>query len=181
MDICKKSALWLAITAAMSANAVAEQKATPEQENVVIWGTKVSSSSESLTTDDLSLKQADHMSDLLRDIPGVDVGGTHSVNQRINIRGLGETNLDIRLDGASQHANMFHHIGNLTLNPDILKSADVQVGNNSVTKVALVVRFILKPRMRKICWWVVSSLVPVSSAAMPLTTANKVHSRFTVN
>ncbi len=71
MDICKKSALWLAITAAMSANAVAEQKATPEQENVVIWGTKVSSSSESLTTDDLSLKQADHMSDLLRDIPGL--------------------------------------------------------------------------------------------------------------
>lgn len=137
MDICKKSALWLAITAAMSANAVAEQKATPEQENVVIWGTKVSSSSESLTTDDLSLKQADHMSDLLRDIPGVDVGGTHSVNQRINIRGLGETNLDIRLDGASQHANMFHHIGNLTLNPDILKSADVQVGNNSVTQSGL--------------------------------------------
>lgn len=118
-------------------NAVAEQKATPEQENVVIWGTKVSSSSESLTTDDLSLKQADHMSDLLRDIPGVDVGGTHSVNQRINIRGLGETNLDIRLDGASQHANMFHHIGNLTLNPDILKSADVQVGNNSVTQSGL--------------------------------------------
>ncbi|MGC9550475.1 TonB-dependent receptor plug domain-containing protein, partial [Vibrio metoecus] len=137
MDICKKSALWLAMAAAMSANAVAEQKATPEQENVVVWGTKVSSSSESLTTDDLSLKQADHMSDLLRDIPGVDVGGTHSVNQRINIRGLGETNLDIRLDGASQHANMFHHIGNLTLNPDILKSADVQVGNNSVTQSGL--------------------------------------------
>ncbi|ENM5759619.1 TonB-dependent siderophore receptor [Vibrio mimicus] len=143
MDICKKSALWLAMTAAMSANAVAQQEATPEQhttpeqENVVVWGTKVSSSSESLTTDDLSLKQADHMSDLLRDIPGVDVGGTHSVNQRINIRGFGETDLDIRLDGASQHANMFHHIGNLTLNPDILKSADVQVGNNSVTQNGL--------------------------------------------
>ncbi|EJK2105592.1 TonB-dependent siderophore receptor [Vibrio cholerae] len=141
MDICKKSALWLAMTAAMSANAVAQQEATPdttpEQENVVVWGTEVSSSSESLTTDDLSLKQADHMSDLLRDIPGVDVGGTHSVNQRINIRGFGETDLDIRLDGASQHANMFHHIGNLTLNPDILKSADVQVGNNSVTQNGL--------------------------------------------
>ncbi|MCZ8499894.1 hypothetical protein O9929_26515 [Vibrio lentus] len=36
----------------------------------------------------MSLKQADHMSDLLREIPGVDVGGTHSVNQRITIRGL---------------------------------------------------------------------------------------------
>ncbi|MGU3845598.1 TonB-dependent siderophore receptor, partial [Vibrio diabolicus] len=45
--------------------------------------------------------------------------------------------LDIRLDGASQHASMFHHIGNLTLNPDILKSADIQVGNNSVTQNGL--------------------------------------------
>ncbi|WP_252023661.1 TonB-dependent siderophore receptor [Vibrio sp. SCSIO 43136] len=106
-------------------------------ENVVVWGARVSSSSESLVAEDMSLKQADHLSDLLRDVPGVDVGGTHSVNQRINIRGLSETDLDIRLDGASQHANMFHHIGNLTLNPDIIKSADIQVGNNSVTTSGL--------------------------------------------
>ena len=122
MDIYKKSALWFAITTAISTNVLAQQESTPEQDNVVVWGTKVSSSSESLTTDDLSLKQADHMSDLLRDIPGVDVGGTHSVNQRINIRGFGETYLDIRLDGASQHANMFHHIGNLTLRDPLIIS-----------------------------------------------------------
>ncbi len=106
-------------------------------EEVTVWGAKVSSSSQQLASDDLSLKQADHLSDLLRDIPGVDVGGTHSVNQRINIRGLNESDLDIRLDGASQHANMFHHIGNLTINPDIIKSADIQVGANSVTSGGL--------------------------------------------
>ncbi|EPP24613.1 TonB-dependent siderophore receptor [Vibrio fluvialis] len=131
-----KSVVCLAISAALSNMAFAQQEET-QTDNVVVWGTKVSSSSESLGTDDLSVKQADHMSDLLRDIPGVDVGGTHSVNQRINIRGLNETDLDIRLDGASQHANMFHHIGNLTLNPDILKSAYIQVGNNSVTQSGL--------------------------------------------
>ncbi|MDP2572350.1 TonB-dependent receptor [Vibrio penaeicida] len=106
-------------------------------EKVMVWGTSVKSSSESLSSDDFALKQADHMSDLLRDIPGVDVGGTHSVNQRINIRGLDETDLDIRLDGASQNANMFHHVGNLTLNPDIIKSANIQVGANSVTSNAI--------------------------------------------
>ncbi len=130
-----KSVVCLAISAFLSGGAFAQQEA--QHEEVVVWGTKVSSDSESLTSDDLSLKQADHMSDLLRDIPGVDVGGTHSVNQRINIRGLGEGDLDIRLDGASQHANMFHHIGSLTLNPDILKSADIQVGNNSVVSSGL--------------------------------------------
>ncbi|WVM88122.1 TonB-dependent receptor [Halopseudomonas pachastrellae] len=102
-----------------------------------VWGTQVSSSSEFLSDQDISIKQADHLSDLLRDIPGVDVGGTHSVTQRINIRGLNETDLDIRLDGASQYASMFHHIGNLTLNPDIIQMADVQVGNNSVRSAAV--------------------------------------------
>ncbi len=125
--------LTLAIAAALaSTGAMAEQV-----ENQVVWGTQVSSNSEYLGDQDFSLKQADHMSDLLRDLPGVDVGGTHSLNQRINIRSLNETDLDIRLDGASQHANMFHHIGNLTLNPDILKSANVLVGNNSVTQSGL--------------------------------------------
>lgn len=132
----KLSSLCLAVGVALS-NPVLAQDTESHFEEVVVWGTKVSSNTESMFADDMSLKQADHMSDLLRDIPGVDVGGTHSVNQRITIRGLGETDLDIRLDGASQHASMFHHIGNLTLNPDILKSADIQVGNNSVTQNGL--------------------------------------------
>ncbi|WP_087016771.1 TonB-dependent siderophore receptor [Thaumasiovibrio subtropicus] len=103
-----------------------------DAETVQVWGAKVSSSSEFLDNDDISIKQADHMSDLLRDVPGVDVGGTHSINQRIAIRGLRENDLDIRLDGASQYARMFHHVGNLTLNPDIIKAVDIQVGANSV-------------------------------------------------
>ncbi|SBS67216.1 TonB-dependent siderophore receptor [Vibrio atlanticus] len=132
----KLSALYIAIASAFSSSVIAEES-TSHFDEIVVWGTKVSSNTESIIADDMSLKQADHMSDLLREIPGVDVGGTHSINQRITIRGLSETDLDIRLDGASQHANMFHHIGNLTLNPDILKSADIQVGNNSVTQSGL--------------------------------------------
>lgn len=128
------SQLSFAVAVALSAPALADEN---NIDSHVVWGTKVSSNSEYLGDQDMSLKQADHMSDLLRDIPGVDVGGTHSLNQRINIRSLNETDLDIRLDGASQHANMFHHIGNLTLNPDILKSADIVVGNNSVTQTGL--------------------------------------------
>jgi hemoglobin/transferrin/lactoferrin receptor protein len=124
----------------LSNTVIADENITSNEEQpeeIVVWGTQVSSNSEAIGTEDLAIKQADHMSDLLRDIPGVDVGGTHSLNQRINMRGLGESEIDIRLDGASQHANMFHHIGNLTLNPDILKSADIQVGNNSVVQSGL--------------------------------------------
>ncbi len=54
---------------------------TSHFDEVVVWGTRVSSNTESIIADDMSLKQADHMSDLLREIPGVDVGGTQlSVN-----------------------------------------------------------------------------------------------------
>lgn len=134
-----KSVLFTSCSLYFSSTGYAVEKEEVELESkthfeeVTVWGAKVTSSNEQLGAEDLTLKQADHLSDLLRDIPGVDVGGTHSVNQRINIRGLNETDLDIRIDGASQHANMFHHIGNLTINPDIIKSADIQVGANSVT------------------------------------------------
>ncbi|WP_435237695.1 TonB-dependent siderophore receptor [Psychromonas sp. PT13] len=131
----KHAKVYLAVMLAISTQVIAEE--TSSDESVVVWGTSVASNSEFLGDQDMSLKQADHMSDLLRDIPGVDVGGTHSLTQRINIRSFGESDLDIRLDGASQHANMFHHIGNLTLNPDILKSVDIEVGNNSVTQSSL--------------------------------------------
>jgi hemoglobin/transferrin/lactoferrin receptor protein len=126
------SKVCVAVMLAISHQTMADE--TQVMDELVVWGTSVSSSSEYLGDQDISLKQADHMSDLLRDLPGVDVGGTHSLTQRINIRSLGESDLDIRLDGASQHANMFHHIGNLTLNPDIIKSVDINVGNNSVTQ-----------------------------------------------
>ena len=111
---------------------------TTQLEEVNVWETQVVSSSLNLGENAIETKQADHLSDLLRDLPGVDVGGTHSINNRINIRGLQDENLDITLDGAKvQNANMFHHIGNLLINPDILKKADIQVGTNSVVNGSL--------------------------------------------
>ncbi len=109
-----------------------------ELQAVDVWETEVVSSSLNLGKDAIETKQADHLSDLLRDLPGVDVGGTHSINNRLNIRGLQDENLDITVDGAKvSNVNMFHHIGNLLINPDILKKADIQVGTNSVVSGSL--------------------------------------------
>jgi len=106
-------------------------------ERIEVWGTKVKSSSVYIGEDDIASKQVDHLSDLLRNIPGVDVGGTHSTNQRINIRGLDDTDLSVVIDGAVQNNYMFHHTGNLLINPDLLKSVDIQVGANSVVYAGL--------------------------------------------
>jgi hemoglobin/transferrin/lactoferrin receptor protein len=103
-----------------------------EGQAVQVWGTAVKNSSFSLNDADIALKQADHLSDLLRDQPGVDIGGAHSLNQRINIRGLQDLDLNVTIDGARQNNFMFHHAGNLLINADILKAVDVQLGSNSV-------------------------------------------------
>lgn len=101
-------------------------------ETVQIWGTAVNNSSLMLDDADIALKQADHLSDLLRAQPGVDIGGAHSLNQRINIRGFQDLDLEVTIDGARQNNFMYHHAGNLLINADILKAVDVQVGTNSV-------------------------------------------------
>ena len=78
-------------------------------------------------------QQASHLSDFLNVVPGVTVGGTSAINQRIRIRGLEDSNLKVTIDGARQEGKLFYHMGDLTLDPDLLKQADVSVGNNSVT------------------------------------------------
>ncbi|WOT04395.1 TonB-dependent receptor domain-containing protein [Shewanella youngdeokensis] len=123
-------AVLICAACAFPVAANAADKATDDAEVVQVWGTAISSSS--ILTSDIELKQADHLSDLLRDQPGVDIGGTHSMNQGINIRGISELDLNITIDGASQTNNVFHHVGNLLINPDILQAVDIQVGNNSV-------------------------------------------------
>ncbi|WP_394212808.1 TonB-dependent receptor domain-containing protein [Psychrobacter piscatorii] len=83
--------------------------------------------------DDTPATQASQLSDFLEVVPGVNVGGTSAVSQRIQIRGLDDTNLKVTIDGARQEGYLFHHMGDILLDPDLLKSAEVAVGNNSVT------------------------------------------------
>ncbi|MBF9000618.1 MULTISPECIES: TonB-dependent receptor domain-containing protein [Vibrio] len=124
------------LIASVSFNALAADDAKTSdndntQEVVKVWATKISNDS-SLLTDDIEAKQADHLSDLLRDQPGIDVGGSHSTVQSLNVRGVDESDLDITIDGVTQANNMFHHTGNLLINADILKAVDIQLGTNSV-------------------------------------------------
>lgn len=101
-------------------------------EEVQVWGTEVKASSVALEGETMAIKQADHVSDLLRTIPGVDVGGAHSLNQRITIRSMDDKDLQISIDGANQNSYMYHHMGNLQIHADILQSVDIDIGTNSV-------------------------------------------------
>lgn len=129
-----KSAIAVALTSLFAAQVSAEQTQVNEEEieQIDVWSTTVKTSSLYLQGEEIANKQADHISDLLRTIPGVDVGGAHSLNQRITIRSMDDKDLNISIDGASQNTYMYHHMGNLQVHADILKSVDIEIGTNSV-------------------------------------------------
>lgn len=126
-----------ALSALTIGQGLAQTDANAANDVIEVWGTRVQSTSLYVGEEDIELKQADHLSDLLRDIPGVDIGGTHSVNQRINFRGLDDRNINVFIDGALQTNYLFHHMGNLLINADILKSAEIELGSNSVVNDGL--------------------------------------------
>jgi len=136
-----KSALCLLISSVLASNiAIAQESSTSDKkelEQIEIWNTEVKASSLYFNEESLASKQADHLSDLLRTIPGIDVGGSHSMNQRITIRSLEDKDLKVTIDGANQNTYMYHHMGNLQIHADILKSVDIEVGTNSVVNGGL--------------------------------------------
>ncbi|HTF94575.1 MAG TPA: TonB-dependent receptor [Cellvibrio sp.] len=130
--------LFAALIGLMAAQLnAAETKPVDDVETIAVWGTQVKASSLSMDAETMEIKQPDHISDLLRTIPGVDVGGAHSLNQRITIRSMDDKDLRISIDGANQNTYMYHHMGNLQIHADILESANIDVGNNSVTNGGL--------------------------------------------
>ncbi len=127
----KKSPIALVLATLASTQAWSDDSAK-EIEEILVWGTKVSASNLSFDEDAVAIRQVDHISDLLRTIPGVDVGGAHSMNQRITIRSMDDKDLRITIDGANQNTYMYHHMGNLQIHADILSEASVNLGVNSV-------------------------------------------------
>ncbi|WP_107696106.1 TonB-dependent receptor domain-containing protein [Campylobacter concisus] len=100
----------------------------------VLSGVEVTSSSGGYGVDDIkiSTRNASLVKDVMRDIPGIYVGGTNGMNQKIYMRGVSDRGLNITIDGAKQNGNTFHHNADLLIDPDLIKAVDVEVGSRSV-------------------------------------------------
>lgn len=103
-------------------------------ENVTLSGVEVTSTGGGYGVDDvkISTRNAGLVKDVMRDIPGVYVGGTNGMNQKIYMRGVSDRGLNITIDGAKQNGNTFHHNADLLIDPDLIKAVDVEVGSRSV-------------------------------------------------
>src|SRR5690606_3383089 len=68
---------------------------------------------------------AHDLGDVLRHVPSVTVGGSLGIAQQIFVRGVEDTLLDITVDGAPQTGTLFHHIGRVSIEPELLKQVFV--------------------------------------------------------
>ncbi|MEP4891278.1 MAG: TonB-dependent receptor [Aliiglaciecola sp.] len=87
----------------------------------------------SITAEEIEQYQANDLADIFRYSPSISVGGSVGVAQKIYIRGLEDAFLNVTVDGAQQTSTLFHHIGRVTIDPDLLQQIDVQAGAGEAT------------------------------------------------
>lgn len=89
-----------------------------------------------VTTEDLTTYQANDLADVFRLTPSISVGGSVGVAQKIYVRGLEDSLINVTVDGAPQTSTLFHHIGRVTIDPDLLTEVEVQAGAGEATSGA---------------------------------------------
>jgi hemoglobin/transferrin/lactoferrin receptor protein len=80
--------------------------------------------------------QALDLEDIFRLEPSVSVGGSLGMAQKIYVRGMEDTLLNVTVDGAPQTGTLFHHIGRVSVEPELLKQVEVQAGAGEATSGA---------------------------------------------
>lgn len=76
--------------------------------------------------------QAADMKDIFIDLPSVTVGGGGTNAQRLYLRGIEGSNLNITIDGAKQGRSLFQHRGNAgSIDPGLLKQVSVSTGSDA--------------------------------------------------
>lgn len=86
-----------------------------------------------LNREQIERTQANDLGDLFRATPSVAVGGSIGIAQKIYVRGLEDSLLNVTVDGAPQRGTLFHHIGRVSLEPELLETVDVQTGAGEAT------------------------------------------------
>ncbi len=73
--------------------------------------------------------QARQVRDIFSGDPSVDIGGGSRNGQRLFLRGIEGSNLNVTIDGARQGQNLYNHRGGLSnIDPEMLKRVEIQAG-----------------------------------------------------
>lgn len=120
-----------------SAHAVeeAEQENTPvELAAIKVLGTDLEEDFNAVMNAEMIQKiQASSLQDLFRHEPSITVGGGLPVAQKVYVRGLEDTLLNVSIDGATQAGYLYHHQGRINVEPELIKEVVVKPGAGAAT------------------------------------------------
>ncbi|MFA7022429.1 TonB-dependent receptor domain-containing protein [Aliarcobacter sp.] len=111
---------------------IALQKVTIEEKKEIETNTM------QINMQQVEQSQANSFKEILNNNSSIEIGGGAINVQRVYLRGIESSNLNISLDGAKQGKNMFQHRSNeLGINPDLLKVVDIKTSNDASKSEAL--------------------------------------------
>lgn len=127
-----RASLWLlALTPSVAA---AE---TPDASATTLGGVVVVAEREpgnfAIDRDEIELTQADDLADLLSNESGVAVGGGAPIAQKVYVRGFEDTLLNVTIDNAPQPAELYHHQTRVQIEPEFVKSIELDAGAGAAT------------------------------------------------
>ncbi|WP_416777163.1 TonB-dependent receptor domain-containing protein [Xenorhabdus budapestensis] len=127
------------LTVAISTNALANTEGSIKKSTatgdtlVVIAGNNAEQESGKVNRNEIKIRQAQSVGEILKNVPGVQAGHPSALGQRFKIRGMDDQFINVTVDGARQEGYHFHHAGNYGIDPEMLKQIDISVGTNSIT------------------------------------------------
>lgn len=93
---------------------------------VTIEGTQFDPNSEvAVSAEDIERENPRDLKQLLQDDPAFAVAGGSAASQKFYLHGIDQNKLNVQIDGAQQKSNVWHHNGNIIINPMFLKAVRV--------------------------------------------------------
>ena len=104
---------------------------TSELQPVTVKGANLST--HRVTTQKIDESTDTDLKGLLFNEPSIGFGGGGGTSQWVNIRGLGQDQIDFKVDDAYSDTSTFHHQGRFLLDPELVKVVAVQKGSGSAS------------------------------------------------
>lgn len=102
--------------------------------NVVEHNTGAKSKTNIVTLSDQSKSTETDLRGILQAEPSISFGGGNGgTSQWVTIRGMGEDQIDFKIDNTHSDTQIFHHQGRFMIDPALIKRIDVQKGTGSAS------------------------------------------------
>nr|WP_245911176.1 TonB-dependent receptor plug domain-containing protein [Neisseria iguanae] len=94
---------------------------------------QATSATHRVTTKSMEESTSTDLKDVLFDEPSISFGGGNGQSQWVTIRGMGQDQIDYKVDDTYTDSQIFHHNGRFMLDPALVKVVAVQKGTGSTS------------------------------------------------